>query len=103
MAWAAVFQGGGRGGGARFGRERGGEEREREVAKQNREERAAEGSSAGEELRAGALAWAAARRVAVVAECQHSSVAQRGRRALECGAGSMVGEGRVLAWPGGEQ
>ena len=103
MAWAAAFRGARSGGGARFGMERGGEEREREVARQNGEKRAAEGSSAGEELRAGALAWAVARRVAVVAECQHSSVAQRGRRALECGAGSTVGEGRVLAWPGGEQ
>ena len=103
MAWAAAFHGAGSGGRARFGVERRGEEQEREVARQNGEKRAAEGSSAGEELRAGALAWAAARRVAVVAECQHSSVAQRGRRALECGAGSTVGEGRVLAWPGGEQ
>jgi len=76
MAWAAAFQGAGSGGGARFGVERRGKEREREVAKQNGEERAAEGSSAGEELRAGALAWAAAHRVAVVAECQHSSMAQ---------------------------
>jgi hypothetical protein len=56
--------------------ERRGEEREREVARQNGEKRAAEGSSAGEELRAGALAWAAACRVVVVAECWHSSMAQ---------------------------
>jgi len=76
MAWAAAFQGAGSGGRARFGVERRGEEREREVARQNGEKRAAEGSSAGEELRAGALAWAAAHRVAVVAECQHSSMAQ---------------------------
>ena len=103
MAWAAEFQGAGSGGGARLGVERRGKGRERGVAMQDGEERAAEGSSAGEELRAGALAWAAARRVAVVAERQHSSVAQRGRRALECGAGSTVGERRVLAWPGGEQ
>jgi len=45
MAWAAAFQGAGSGGGARFGVERKGEERERGVAKQNGEERAAEGSS----------------------------------------------------------
>ena len=76
MVAAAAFQGAGRGVGAWVGVEWRGEERERGVAKQNGEERAAEGSSAGEELRAGALAWAAACRVVVVAECWHSSMAQ---------------------------
>ena len=48
MAWAVAFQGAGSGGGAWFGVERKGKERECEVAKQNGEERAAEGSSAVE-------------------------------------------------------
>jgi len=45
MAWAATFQDAGSGVGAWFGVERRGEERERGVAKQKGEERAAEGSS----------------------------------------------------------
>ena len=45
MAWVAAFQGAGSRGGARFGVERKEEERERGVAKQKGEERAAEGSS----------------------------------------------------------
>ena len=91
---SAAFQGAGSGGGARFGVERKGKEREREVAKQNGEERAAEESSAGEELRAGALAWAAARRVAIVAECQHSSMGTaRAGEHLNAGAGSTAGTG----------
>ena len=45
MAWAAAFQDAGSGVGAWFGVERRGEERERGVAKQKGEERAAEGSS----------------------------------------------------------
>jgi hypothetical protein len=66
---SAAFQGAGSGGGARFGVERRGEERERGVAKQNGEERAAEGSSAVELRRrpwraAGGVrrSWARARR-----------------------------------------
>ena len=99
MAWAAAFQGAGSGGGAWFGVERRGEERERGVAKQNREERAAEGSSAGEELRA--AHWRGRRLVASSSSSRSAGTRawhSEGRRALERGAGSTTGTG--AGWRG---
>ena len=98
MAGAAAFQGAGSGGRARFGVERRGEEREREVARQNGEKRAAEGSSAGEELRA--AHWRGRRLVASSASRSAGTRAwhSEGRRALERGAGSTTGTG--AGWRG---
>jgi len=98
MAWAAAFQGAGSGGRARFGVERRGEEREREVARQNGEKRAAEGSSAGEELRA--AHWRGRRLVASSSSRSAGTRAwhSEGRRPLERGAGSTTGTG--AGWRG---
>jgi len=98
MAWAAAFQGAGSGGRARFGVERRGEEREREVARQNGEKRAAEGSSAGEELRA--AHWRGRRLVASSSSRSAGTRAwhSEGRRVLERGAGSTTGTG--AGWRG---
>ena len=99
MAWAAAFQGAGSGGRARFGVERRGEEREREVARQNGEKRAAEGSSAGEELRA--AHWRGRRLVASSSSSRSAGTRawhSEGRRALERGAGSTTGTG--AGWRG---
>ena len=90
--------GAGSGGRARFGLERRGEEREREVARQNGEKRAAEGSSAGEELRA--AHWRGRRLVASSSSRSAGTRAwhSEGRRALERGAGSTTGTG--AGWRG---
>ena len=61
------------------------------------------GSSVGGGVKAGQHWRPSARREVVVAKCQRIEQGHsEGGRALECVRGVNDGEGRVVAWPGGE-